>query len=182
MKKAAALFLAVLMFFALCCSAAAETQTDEKTPDESDLSFSLLGLDGEFYTEELLSENELTMVNFWESWCGPCIREMPELEKLYQNYKEKGLNIVGVVSLCNVEYDELWDISGVDTDGAINEIIEATGVTYPIMVNIYSQLEEFETGSLPTTVFLDSTGNVVGEPKIGARSYEDWAKIVDELL
>lgn len=182
MKKITALFLAVLLLFALCSTALAETQTDEKEQDDSELSFSLLGLDGEFCTEELLSESKLTMVNFWEPWCGPCVMEMPELEELYRNYKDEGLNIIGVVGFCKLDFDEDGKLTAVDTDKSIGKVLETTGVTYPIYVNVFGELVEFQSSYVPTTVFLDSTGQLVGEQVIGARSYDDWAEIVDGLL
>ena len=182
MKKVAALFLTVFMLFAFGCTAAAETQSDEETQDDSKLSFFLLGLDGEFCTEELLSESELTMINFWEPWCRPCVREMPELEKLYQDYKDEGFNIIGVSGYCKLDFDEEGLLTAVDADGSIGKIIETTGVTYPIFINVSTGLDEFQSSYVPTTVFFDSTGKLVGEQVIGARSYDDWAEIIDGLL
>ena len=43
-----------------------------------------------------ISQNKLTIIDFWASWCGPCMREMPNLHALYTQFKGKGLGILGV--------------------------------------------------------------------------------------
>jgi len=45
-------------------------------------------------------EHDLTMVNIFTTWCTPCVEEMPDLEKLYQQMEEQGVGVVGVVTGC----------------------------------------------------------------------------------
>ena len=49
------------------------------------------------YTEKVFSDYDLTLVNIFTTWCSPCVNEIPELEKLYEEMKEKGVGVVGVV-------------------------------------------------------------------------------------
>ena len=61
---------------------------------EPDFRFSTTDRDGEAYDESIFAGQTLTMINFWEPWCGPCVSEMPDLEKLYQTYRDKGFLIL----------------------------------------------------------------------------------------
>ena len=56
-----------------------------KTPEGKDISLS-----------DYVGKNKLVLVDFWASWCGPCVREMPNVKKLYADFHGKGLEIVGV--------------------------------------------------------------------------------------
>ena len=62
----------------------------------STYSFNSIDLDGNEISSELYSNNKITMVNIWGTFCGPCIREMPDLAKLNQEYKSKGVEIIGI--------------------------------------------------------------------------------------
>ena len=109
---------------------------------------------------DLFVDNKVTMVNVWGTFCGPCIREMPELEAISQEYAEEGAAIVGLV--CDVtEQDDSCLQDAFD-------IIKDRGVTYQ---NLYWN-DEMETQmsvtAIPTTFFVDSDGKVLGEPIIGA--------------
>lgn len=135
-----------------------------------DITFTTVDRDGKEWTEKAFAGQKLTMINFWEPWCHGCVEEMPDLNKLYEEYKEQGLLILGVYGSDNSS-----------TDQEISNTIQKTGATYPNL----RYCQEFSTwldDLLPVTVFLDENGKVVGELIIGSRSYEEWAKIIEELL
>ena len=73
----------------------------QETSNESDSTtvgkFKTKGVDGKDYTEKVFSDYDLTLVNVFTTWCSPCVNEIPELEKLYEEMKEKGVGVVGVV-------------------------------------------------------------------------------------
>ncbi len=113
------------------------------------------------------------MINFWEPWCGPCVGEIPDLEKLYEEFKDEDFQIIGVYSETEME-DE------------VDEILSSSGVTYPIL-RYTSEFDQFDSGYVPTTVFIDSDGNVLtlsnGEDNfVGSRSFEEWAEMVRFFL
>lgn len=115
------------------------------------------------------AEKSLIMVNFWEPWCGPCIGEMPDLEKLYQKYKDEGFLILGVYSTPN-------------DDNSVSEAVENTGVTYPCLL-ASDTMYKFMTGYVPTTFFINKNGNILSsEPIIGSNPYEDWEEKILEFL
>ena len=134
-------------------------------PAGTGLSFSTTALDGAAVDESILAGHALTMVNFFEPWCPPCVAELPELEKLYETYAPATFQILGVFS----------------TEEGIEAVLEKAGVSYPILRYVPA-FDPFQTGYVPTTIFLDEQGNVVGETQIGANSYEGWEAIVRELL
>ena len=112
--------------------------------------------------------SKLTIVNIWATFCGPCINEMPELEKLYENYQDRGFQILGVYATTNQEAD-------------VDSVLEEAGITYPIL-HYCPEFDEFQTGYVPTTVFVNSRGEVVGSTQIGSLDYASWAALVEDLL
>ena len=132
---------------------------------ETALRFSTTAFDGSEVDESILSEATVTMLNFFEPWCPPCIAELPELQRLYENYADKGFNLIGVYS----------------TEEGTAEVLEKAGLGYPVLRYVPA-FDAFQTGYVPTTVFLDASGSQLGETVIGARSYEQWEEIVKGLL
>ena len=133
-----------------------------------DISFTTVDADGNEWTDACFHEVQLTMINFWAYWCGPCCREMPDLQKLSEDYADKGLRLLGI---SYTEYEEDNVLTMADL-----------GVTYPCL----RYVEEFDsylnTGYIPVTIFVDNNGKVVGEVYIGSNSYSGWAAIIDSLL
>lgn len=142
---------------------------EEDEPDGPILSFATVDLNGNEVSNDTIKDCKIVMLNFWESWCGPCVRELPELDKLYQDYKDKGFLIIGAYS----EYSNESDIK---------DVVNDTGVTYPIIAateEMYSLMTDY----VPTTVFLDAKGHVLtDEPFVGSNDYEGWEEIVKLLL
>lgn len=127
--------------------------------------FTTIAFDGTTVNESILSEASVTMINFFEPWCPPCIAELPELQKLYENYADKGFTLIGVYSTAEGTADVLAD----------------AGVGYPVLLYV-PPFDVYQTGYVPTTVFLDAAGNQLGETVVGSRSYEEWEEIVKGLL
>ena len=151
--------------------ATAEPETTAATTGEDEgLSFSLTTLTDETVDDSIISENKLTMVNFWATWCGPCVSEIPDLQLISEDYADKDFAIIGV-------------LFGDDDVSGAKEFIAEQGLTYPIILpegpfydmsmNIYA---------IPTTMFFDSNGEQVGQTVVGAKSYEDWTGLIDLLL
>lgn len=147
------------------------------TPEKEDISsdkmsqldFSTTDINGEFVDTDNIKDLKLIMVNFWEPWCGPCVKEMPDLEKLYQNYKDQGFVILGV----------FYSLDSLDDAKAV---IDDINITYPILIGNEDFLP-FMTGYVPTTALFDSEGNLLSsEPLIGARSYDDWEQEILKYL
>lgn len=132
-------------------------------------------LDGEDVDQELFGKSDLTMVNIWGTFCGPCIREMPDLGELSREYADKGFQMVGIIS----------DVSKPGDETAL-EIVESTEADYTHLVipkdaNMqYRILKNAQV--VPTTIFLDKDGNQIGDTYPGAKSKKQWTAIIDEML
>jgi thiol-disulfide isomerase/thioredoxin len=138
--------------------------------DEGGMSFTLTTLTGETIDDSIISNNKLTMVNYWATWCGPCVGEIPDLQKINEEYADKGFSIIGVL------------IGDDDYDGA-RQFMSDTGVTYPVVLpeGVFMTLAS-GIQAIPTTMFFDSNGQQVGDTQIGSMSYSDWTSLIDSLL
>lgn len=144
------------------------------------ISFDSVDLKGNAVTDSIFQENKITMLNIWGTFCPPCIREMPDLAKLNEVNKSKGVRVVGIpIDII----DEFGNISPKER-AAADEIINATGAHYTHLVPNYGMFSTFlrNIQAVPATIFVDSKGNQVGQMYLGARSQQDWQKIIDKLL
>lgn len=141
--------------------------------------FTATDLDGNEVDQSILEGHKLTMVNVWGTFCGPCKQEMPDLAELHEEYAEKGVQIVGLVS------DVLTQ------DGSLDEslvedartIASESGVTYTNLLpsqDLYGILSQIY--ALPSTFFVDETGAQVGTLYLGAKDKDGWAAVIDEML
>lgn len=142
-------------------------------------SFSATDLDGNTVDQSILADYDLTMVNVWATFCGPCINEMPDLGELAQEYADKKVQIIGLVS----------DV--LNTDGTISEeqvqtardIVEQTGANYLQLLpseDLYGVLGQIS--AVPTTFFVDSEGAQVGSAIVSAQSKDNWVQTIDAML
>ena len=114
-------------------------------------------------SDELFSANAVTVVNFWFTTCNPCVGELSELDALNKKLAEKGGSLIGV---------NTFTLDGDET--AISEakvVLAKKGATYQ---NVYfdsdGEAGKFTTNifAYPTTYVVDRSGNIVGEPIVGA--------------
>ena len=141
--------------------------------------FSTTDRDGNTYDESIFADYELTLIHFWEPWCGPCVGELPDLEELYEKYADQGLLVIGVYSEEGMEAD-------------VDEILEDSGITYPIL-RYTSEFDGYESGYVPTTILVDRNGNIIDTGIddyegvdstliVGAHSYSEWEGLVELYL
>ena len=142
--------------------------------------FETKGVDGKDYTEKVFSDYDLTLVNIFTTWCSPCVNEIPELEKLYEEMKEKGVGVVGVV-LDTVGDDGKQDDATVKKAGVLQE---KTKASYPFLIPDSTMMNGRLNGisAFPETFFVDKDGNIVGETYSGSHSLDEWKKIVEKEL
>ncbi|WP_066193138.1 MULTISPECIES: thiol-disulfide oxidoreductase ResA [Gracilibacillus] len=113
-------------------------------------------------------EGKGVMLNFWGTWCEPCEREMPYMEQLYPEYKEKGVEIIAV----SVDSTEL----------VIDNFANKYGLTFPIVHDENKQvLDAYGVRPLPTTYFIDEHG-VVQERVLGELTLENLEGYLQQIV
>ena len=153
--------------------------TDSSSEDATSVgNFETTGIGGDTYTEKVFSDYDLTLVNIFTTWCSPCVNEIPELEKLYQEMKDSGIGVVGVV-LDTVDSDGNQDE---DTVKKAEILREKTKATYPFLIPDSTMMNGRLNGisAFPETFFVDKNGNIVGETYTGSHSLDEWKEIVEK--
>ena len=124
--------------------------------------FTTNDIDGNEVTESIFANKDLTVVNIWGTFCGPCINEMPELGA-WEKELPDNVQIVGLIV----------DISSTDNEtqiAAAKQITEKADVGFANLIGGNGDFDEL-IGSIvgvPTTIFVDKSGNIVGEIIVGA--------------
>ena len=148
--------------------------------DKQIFAFDSVDLDGNKISSEIYSQNKITMINIWGTFCGPCIREMPDLAKLNEENKSKGVQIIGIP----IDIVDDWGKLDKSLKADALMIIDKTGVQYKNVVPTIDMFRGFLRGiqAVPTTFFIDKDGRQIGGVYMGSRSQKDWQKIIDKLL
>ncbi len=103
-------------------------------------------------------QGHYVLLNFWATWCLPCLQEMPSLEKLYQRFQDQGLVVVAISS---------------DEEGAsqVEPFVQRLKLTFPILLDADQTVsQKYGARNLPSTFLIDPDGNVIG----AAKGERDW--------
>ncbi len=129
---------------------------DGRTPDGAIMKLS-----------EILPGKKLILLDFWASWCVPCIKEMPNIAAIYEKYKDQGLVVIGITSDTNesawkkaIERHNMTWLQWIDTDKT-----DRIGMQYNVK-------------SIPYTYLIDANGVIVGRRLRG----EELRSKIDELM
>ncbi len=103
----------------------------------------------EIALSELMKGKKLVLLDFWASWCGPCIREMPEVAELYHRYKDRGFEVIGISSDSNLKN---WKAA-----------IEKYEMAWPQIVTGKEDLigRTYHVETIPSTILIDEEGTIV---------------------
>lgn len=184
MKKFLAILLAVLsvmLIFASCGGGSEEPENNPSSSETTEIKEIFKGitstdLEGNKVDDSVFKGKKITMVNIWGTFCSPCIGEMPDLQKISEDYADKGLQIIGMVC-------DILDEADTETIELAKDIVKETGVKYQNIVPSESLKTAF-LGSVelvPITLFLNENGEQIATYE-GSRSYEGWTAIIDEVL
>jgi len=110
------------------------------------------------------------MVNYWVTWCIPCIEEMPVLEKLHREYKDHGFTMLSVNGIAQDDMDTVMSTLG------------EFGVTFPVALDEGDSVyNEFQVRFMPTSFFIDKQG-VIRHIQLGSTDEEGFRTKIEELL
>lgn len=133
--------------------------------------FTLSDMDGEQHS---LSDyrGRTVMLNFWGTWCPPCVREMPSMERLYRKYKDRGFTVIAVNQF--------------ETEDMVFEFTGRLSIepTFPILFDKESRVSElYRVKGLPTTYLIDRTGRIRFRA-MGGREFDhpEVEKVIESLL
>ncbi len=138
------------------------------------ISFETTDIDGNPVTsDEIFSQNKVTMINVWATWCYWCVDELPELNRINDRLAKKDCAVVGLVG----------DGTDRDTIADAKKLLKENGDEYLNILPWDDALTDdfpMSKGG-PTTFFVDSEGRIAARPVVGA-NIEKYEKVVDEIL
>ena len=163
MKKLLRFTLIICLFLTIfaCGQEPATVKVGDPAPD-----FSLVDLRGKTW---VLSElkGQVVFINFWATWCPPCIAEMPSIQNLYTDYKDK----VEFLLVTNDPYSE------------INEFLSKNNYDFKILRPVTFNTSVFDVSTIPRTFLIDKTGRIIIDETGAANWNSDKVRLViDNLL
>jgi cytochrome c biogenesis protein CcmG/thiol:disulfide interchange protein DsbE len=114
---------------------------------------------------------QVVLVNFWATWCYPCRTEMPSMQAVYQEYKQRGFTILAISS----------DVHGSD---AVAPFVQESTLTFPVLLDPQNVVgTRLQVRGIPMSYLLDKQGRIVGM-EIGAKNWHSakMRQLIDQLL
>ena len=133
--------------------------------------FDLAVLDGDKPASLETYKGEFVLLNFWATWCPPCLEEMPYIETAYNKFKDRGFTVVAISS------DE-------EGESAVAPFIEKLGLTFPVLLDTDKAVSsEYGAHNLPMTFILNREGEVIAGA-VGERNWsgEEALSVLDEII
>ncbi len=116
-------------------------------------------------------KGKVILLIFWATWCGPCKKEMPSMEALYQQLKHQDFILLGI----SVDYER---------KGKVKEFIEKNGFSFPILLDPKLQVYYlYEIEVIPTAILIDKQGGIIGKA-VGPRDWtaSEVVSLIDLLI
>ena len=181
MKKAVLIILSLALVLAVLSGCASNNSPNnsqiggnsKRTINGSLKSFKATTLGGGSFSNSDFAKYDLTVINFWGTYCGPCINEMPELAK-FKNGLPSNINFI------------TYCVDAQNNENTVKSILGEAGLSATVIIaadgDFSSVLKQIQY--IPTTLFIDSEGNIVGTEIIGGVSNleETYNAHVDEAL
>ncbi|MCD6163619.1 MAG: TlpA family protein disulfide reductase [candidate division Zixibacteria bacterium] len=136
----------IAIILSLTTLAFGQTKKGQKAPD-----FTLTDMDGNNITLSDVVGNGPVYINFWATWCAPCKKEIPELIKLYDEYKDRGFKILGIT------------VDNARTLGKVKSFVESHNMDFTILLDSDSEVfrRKFKGRGIPFGFLLDNEGRII---------------------
>ena len=158
-----------------------QTATSSTSENKTIQAFDFTAMDKDGKTVKLSDfKGKKVYINMWASWCGPCMREIPELEKTYQKLKDN--KDIVFLSMTSPNDSEFKNQSPQDKgkDVILNKAKEL-GATYPVLFDVNDRfIINYAIRSFPTHIFINSDGTI-GNRIAGAVTEESLTKEIEKL-
>ncbi|WP_339324291.1 thiol-disulfide oxidoreductase ResA [Paenibacillus sp. FSL W8-0194] len=129
--------------------------------------FQLLGLDGKTHTLDEY-KGKAIVLNFWGTWCEPCVKEMPALQAQWEKWKDKGVVVVGI----NAGEDKM----------AVENFVNNVNVDFPVLLDPdKDSIASYGISPLPTTFFVSKSGRI-NKIHLGQLDLATLDKQIEELV
>ncbi|MBQ4524257.1 MAG: TlpA family protein disulfide reductase [Lachnospiraceae bacterium] len=181
-KKISSVFLVLMLGFILagCGEKTAESSSAGNSKEEETYKELETGDTAPDFTAELVEGGEITLseqngkivlLNFWATWCSPCVREMPAFERLVEEYKDEVIVIA---------------VNCMEDENAVAEFIKEKGYTFPVAYDVEGNIcEKYPSDGIPYTLVIDKEG-VIRKIYLGAgdaeEQYEEYKKAIEDVL
>jgi peroxiredoxin len=143
-------------------AAVSKLEADNERRQQAD--FTLTELGGKTWTLKE-QRGKVVVLNFWATWCPPCRKEMPDLETLYQQFKDQGLVILAISD---------------EDAGKVRPFIAQQKVSYPILLDPGRKVNElFQIEGIPKTFVYDRSGKLVAQ-SIDMRTRRQFLEMLAE--
>jgi thiol-disulfide isomerase/thioredoxin len=118
--------------------------------DAKPKTFSLRNLDGDIIKLEDYFGKGPILLDFWATWCKPCVKSLPKLDQLATQYKDQNLIIFGI------------NEDGPRSLSKVEMFVSSMGLTFPILLDENREvIRTYQVSGLPTSILLDKSGNTV---------------------
>lgn len=132
----------LFLSFLICCSLQLEAQTVKD--------FSLKDIQNTNQTFSKLKGEKLTVIDFWATWCKPCMKAIPELNVLYKEFKEKGVSFISI------------NCDGPRSIAKAGPVSQSLQIEYPVLLDIDSTVKtQLNLSAFPSLILVNTKGKVV---------------------
>ncbi len=112
--------------------------------------FELKDIENNLRNYNELKGEKLTLIDFWATWCKPCNKAIPGLNKIYDSFKPKGVEIIGI------------NCDGPRSISKVGPLSKSLNIQYPVLIDINSEIKtELNIIAMPTLVIVDANGKIV---------------------
>lgn len=164
--------IALILFFCVLISFNVFSQEEENLAGRKAPNFKLLNIDGKYIELNKEIGNGPLLLSFWATWCKPCLEEMVEFNKIYEQYKDKDFKILAIST---------------DTEKSVAKVkpyIKSKDYKFQVLLDTNSEVaRKYYAQQMPYTIMIDKNGSIVyshlGYMKGDEKKVED---LVKELL
>lgn len=163
MEKLVILIIALFLFGVNCEKKKGESQKIEVNP----IDFTLKDLQGNEWTLRK-QKGKVIILDFWATWCKPCVATIPIFNELYEKYNDKGLLILGI---------------GLDEEQALRRFMESHNISYPVLIGNREIAQKYRIYAIPSTFVIDKEGKITSrhvglEPEMQTTLEEEIKKLL----